>query len=57
MSSVVFRLTFELSGSTLITRQALASWTIITATLAIDKVRSGPVSDVEARGLLTFLIY
>lgn len=33
MSHVVFRLTFEPSGSTLITGHDPSSWTIITATL------------------------
>lgn len=50
-SHVVFSLTFELSGSTVITSHTLTSWTIITAALsAIDKVPNGPVGDIEAPG-------
>lgn len=48
---VVFSLTFEPSGLTLITSHTLTSWTIITATLsAIDKVQNGLVGDIEAPG-------
>lgn len=47
----MFSLTFELSGSTVITRHTLTSWTIITAALsAIDKVQNGLVGDIEAPG-------
>lgn len=50
-SHVVFSLTFEPSGSTLITSHTLTGWTIITAALsAIDKMQNGLVGDIEAPG-------
>lgn len=50
----VFSLTFELSGSTMITlSHTLTGWTIITATLSvIDKEKNGLVGDIEAPGFL-----
>lgn len=50
-SHVMFSLTSELSGSTVITSHTLTSWIIVTAALsAIDKVQKGLVGDIEAPG-------
>lgn len=50
-SHVMFSLTSELSGSTVITSHTLTSWIIVTAALsAIDKVQNGLVGDIEAPG-------